>query len=208
MSRHRGTSNIAFIDILLNSLIGFIVLFILALILINPKAEKKAIELDGEYLISVKWAPELADDVDTYVMDPAGNIVFFKRREDGLMHLDRDDLGVLSDVTHDAEGNRVVVIKNEELVTIRGIITGEYIVNVHMYNKRSDDFIEVTVTLTKLKNGVREIVENTVVLYRNGDERTAFRFTLDINGDVTNINYLERKIAMAAQEEAVEEESE
>ena len=50
-----------------------------------------------EFLITVFWPDNLEDDVDIYVEDPAGNLVWFKSREPGLMHLDRDDLGKRND---------------------------------------------------------------------------------------------------------------
>jgi hypothetical protein len=46
----------------------------------------------------VVWSGESDDDVDTYVSDPLAHLVFFKRLQDGLMNLDRDDTGSSSNM--------------------------------------------------------------------------------------------------------------
>ena len=63
-------------------------------------------------------ASDLDDDVDTYVEDPSGNLVAFMRREEGLMHLDRDDLGKRNDSVLPDYGV-VEYTENRELVTLR-----------------------------------------------------------------------------------------
>lgn len=179
----------------MNALLGFIGLFILAFLQINPnKEEEKSIETAGEYIVVVTWPNKSWDDIDTYVLDPAGNIVFFQSRESGLMHLERDDLGARSDYVTDEKGRLVLVEKNEERVIIRGVVTGEYIVNVHMYSKIDPYPTPVNITLIKLKGNDEYITQKEVILRYRGDEETAFRFTLNINGEVTNINYLPRRL--------------
>ena len=44
------------------------------------------------------WPDMNPNDLDTYVQDPAGAVVWFRSREAGLMHLDRDDRGLAGDV--------------------------------------------------------------------------------------------------------------
>ncbi len=48
------------------------------------------------------------------------------------MHLDRDDLGERNDAIEVA-GRRVLNPLNQEIVSIRGILPGEYVVNLHLY---------------------------------------------------------------------------
>jgi len=197
MSRNKKLAKTAFLDLLLNALIGFIALFAVAFIQINPHAEDQSVKLDGKYLITAVWDPELEDDVDIYVMDPAQNIIYFDNREAGLMYLDHDDLGKKSDITKDAEGNSIVVKENVEHVTINGVMKGEYVVNVHMYAKVGPLPVKVAVRLTKLGKSSKEIIKEVTLSYK-GDEDTAFRFTLDANGDVASINYLKKIIVRSA----------
>ncbi|PIR69456.1 MAG: hypothetical protein COU47_02660 [Candidatus Niyogibacteria bacterium CG10_big_fil_rev_8_21_14_0_10_46_36] len=190
MKRRKYFTRTAFFDLLFNMLLVFVVLFILAILQVNPEEEKKqdGIKLDEKFLILVQWGDDLDDDVDTYVKDPKDHIVYFKRREDGFMYLTRDDLGQRNDRVRKENGEIVMVKKNEERVLFRGIVPGEYVVNVHMYFKKSFSPVSVTITLFKLEGSDTEVISNTVLLKHNGDEKTAFRFTLDENGNVTNMN--------------------
>ena len=66
-------SNLPFVDLLFKVLIGFVFLFIVSFLLINPIAKRADIEVKAEFLITVMWPDDLEDDVDTYVEDPVGN---------------------------------------------------------------------------------------------------------------------------------------
>ena len=193
MKKRRELPNVAFLDLLWNALLGFVVLFSLAFVQMNIRAAEQRLETRGEFAIVVAWHDKSEDDVDTYVMDPQGNIIFFRSRERGLMHLERDDFGAHNDYVIE-NGQKVKVTKNEERVIIRGIISGEYVVNVHMYRKTDQTSTKVKVVLVRLKNRGAPITEKEAVLEKNGDEVTAFRFTLDKNGNVSNINDLQRSM--------------
>ena len=66
------------------------------------------------------------------VEDGEGNLVWFDVREAGLMHLDRDDRGVLGDnIT--INGQTINNPLNQETVSLRGIAAGEYVVNLLHY---------------------------------------------------------------------------
>lgn len=180
-------------DLLCNMLLAFIVLFVFALLMVttDQKKEDKTPELKAEFLITVVWPSESPDDVDTYVEDPQGYIISFNRREQGLMHLDRDDLGHKNDTVTGPDG-KLMFNENRESVIIRGRMTGEYIVNVHMYKKEWDKPTPVKIILQKT-DPYSEVTEVVVVLNANGDESTAFRFVVDVDGTVSQINHLTKK---------------
>lgn len=191
-------SNTAFLDILFNTLLGFVALFFLAFVQMNPKEEenKKNIESKAEFVITFTWNSEHDDDVDAYVEDPQGHLVMFKRREDGLMHLDRDDLGHRNDIIQSGE-ETIQYAENQEIVTIRGIIEGEYTVNAHMYLKKHPNVTTVKITLEKLRP-YKKIIEREIVLEKLGDEKTAFRFKLNKTGDVLETNELGKKLTTSS----------
>jgi len=191
-------SNTAFLDILFNTLLGFVALFFLAFVQMNPKEEenKKNIEAKAEFIITFTWNSEHDDDVDAYVEDPQGHLVMFKRREDGLMHLDRDDLGHRNDIIQSGE-ETIQYAENQEIVTIRGIIEGEYTVNAHMYLKKHPNVTTVKITLEKLRP-YKKIIEREIVLEKLGDEKTAFRFKLNKTGDVLETNELGKKLTTSS----------
>ena len=181
-------SNMAFLDLLFNTLLCFVALFAVALLIVSPDENDKNVDIKAEFIITASWPGDMNDDVDLYVADPNGNIVYFKKQEAGLMHLDRDDLGSSSDRMRTEYG----VIENDdnrELVTIRGTMSGEYVVNIHAYAKREPDSLPVLVTIDKI-NPFRTIVSKTIELEDQGQEETVCRFTLNANGDVVSVNNL------------------
>ena len=191
MKRNYHT-NMAFLDLLFNTLLCFAALFVLSFILINPSKKENNIKAKADFMITVTWNKDLDDDVDTYVEDPVGNLVAFMRREEGLMHLDRDDLGHRNDTINTPNGP-IEYKDNREIVTLRGFIPGEYVVNVHMYMKREKAPTEVTIVLEKL-NPYMIIMAKNVILTTNGQEDTAFRFVVDSEGVVTKVNELKKTL--------------
>ena len=134
MRRDRYKTSIAFIDLLFNITIGLAMLFIIAFLLINPVAKKGDIIVKAEFIITMSWPADRHDDIDLYLKDPADNYVFFKQKDKGLKTLDRDDLGSSNDVVKTVSGD-VFYRLNEEHITIREVLPGQYIVNAHWYSK-------------------------------------------------------------------------
>jgi len=190
-------ANTAFLDLLFNALLGFVALFFIAYILINPEAKlDNASEAKAEFVITTTWDNELNNDVDSYLQDPADHLVFFRRREDGLMHLDRDDLGHSNDTFKTPDGETIKYNENREIITIRGIIPGEYVMNVHMYAKRTPNKpTEVTVQIDKINPTLKTVAIKKVTLDEDGDEKTVCRFLLDKKGSVVSMNQLPKTIA-------------
>jgi hypothetical protein len=185
---------IATVDLLLNLVMAFTVLLSLSIMAMSTNQEPPKtdhVQQDALYLIKVRWAGESNDDVDTYVMNPLGQILFFKQKEIGLMNLNRDDTGREANTITLADGRVVTSEFNEETASIRGIIEGEYTVNVHLYRASDKTPVDVVVTLYKVANGGDiQLHDQKVTLDFQGDEKTAFRFTLMKNGDVVGINRL------------------
>ena len=122
-----------FYDMLFNLLIAFVFCFIVALLAMNPKALKAGdIPAKAEFIVTMSWPDYNPDDIDAWVQGPSGDLVWFRNREAGLMHLDRDDRGMSND-TIVVNGKTIVNPLNQEVVTIRGIAPGEYVVNANYY---------------------------------------------------------------------------
>ena len=112
----RYVSNVAFTDLLFNIVVGLAFLFLLAFILMNPIAIDKDVEEKSDFIIILTWDDESGDDIDLWVRDPLGNILSFRNRGVGMMHLDRDDLGLSNDKVKGADGKIVYVYRNKEVV--------------------------------------------------------------------------------------------
>ena len=186
-------TNLAFLDVLFNTLLCFAALFAMSFILINPSKTDRNVVAKGEFMIIVTWPKDMDNDVDMYVEDPEGHLVAFMRREEGLMHLDRDDLGQRNDVVQ-TEFGEIEYNENREIVTLRGIVPGEYVINVHMYMRRDPSPTTlVTVQLDKI-NPFSTVMIKRISLGDSGDEKTAFRFTLDKEGEVIEVNELPKTL--------------
>src|SRR5438094_5517046 len=107
-------------------------LFFLALLAMNPEAKEGKVEAKAEFIITMGWPDSHPDDIDLYAEDPLGNIVWYHAREAGFMTLDRDDRGGLNN-SITVNGRKVMSPIRQETVSIRGIVAGEYTVNVNYY---------------------------------------------------------------------------
>ena len=201
-SHDKYKSTIGFIDILFNILVGFAFLFIVAFLLIKPEAKREDFDRKAEFIVVMEWDEERQDDIDLYVQDPSNTIVHFRNARANFMHLDKDDLGKRND-TIMVNGVEKIVKINREVVTIRGIVPGEYIVNVHYYSDYSEHAnvtrgpmspLEVKVTVYKV-NPYSEVWQGTKTFTRKGQEETFVRFTMDKNGGVKpSFRFLKRRM--------------
>lgn len=192
--KSRETDVDPFYDMLFNILIAFVFCFIVALLAMNPKAKKAGdVPAKAEFIITLTWPDLDPNDIDCWVEDPSGNTVWFRQREAGLMHLDRDDRGLVGD-TMLINGHEVINPLNQEVVTIRGFAAGEYTVNAFYYESRNQLPVEVTVSVVKVNPKAEVIFYGSVNLPSKGSERTAVRFSVDAEGAVSNINTLPKTI--------------
>ena len=156
MNNEKYKSTIGFTDLLFNILVGFAFLFIIAFILIKPEAKKHDFERRAEFIVVLEWNHDASDDIDLYVQDPTGGRVSFRNPRVNFMHLDKDDLGHVNDVVMNVDGTITRVNINREVVTIRGIIPGEHIINVHYYSTRRSE--AALSSLTRERRGDTEII--------------------------------------------------
>ena len=191
IQRHFTTD--PFTDLLFNALLGFTFLFLVAIMFMNPVAKKGIIDPKAEYIITVTWPDNEPDDIDTWVEDPNGNLLYFRSQEVGLMHLDRDDRGNVND-TITVEGKEVQNPLNQEVVTIRGVVPGEYVVNLHYYASETGNPVKVNVRVAKVNPALEVVFYDSYVLEKQGDEKTAVRFRINSDGKISDINRLPKSL--------------
>lgn len=176
-----------FTDLLFNALLGFVFMFLIAFMLINPISDTGKVDPKAEVLITMTWPDRHPDDIDMYVEDPNGGVVWYHVKEAGLMHLDRDDRGNYRD-TITVSGKKINNPLNQETVTIRGVIPGEFVVNIHHYLANSTDDVPVEIKVEKLNPEVTLVFYTTLRLDHKGQELTAVRFTMDEDGLIADVN--------------------
>ena len=198
----RFKSSLGFIDLLFNILLGFAFLFIIAFLLIKPEAKKKDFDRRAEFVIILEWDHDAADDLDLYVQDPTNDKVSFRLPIANYMHLDKDDLGKRNDTIINADGTTSTVMINREVVTIRGIMAGEYIINAHYYSTRvyNGSQIEPDERTVDYRNKPQTDLTVKIELHKvspykilwagekkfthRGQEETFLRFVLDGDGNI------------------------
>lgn len=184
-----------FSDLLFNALLTFTFLFLMALLLMNPTAKSGIINPKAEFMLTISWPDNSPDDIDTWVEGPQGQMIWFKRTQEGLMHLDRDDRGAVNDMQL-IDGKEIINPLNQEIVSIRGRPPGEFTVNIHYYRSQTLQAVPVTVYLAEVNPSLKVLHYATTTLRREGEERTAVRFTITPNGQVTAINTLQTSLVL------------
>ena len=210
MNNEKYKSTIGFTDLLFNILVGFAFLFIIAFLLIKPEAKKKDFDRNAEFVVVLEWDKEAKGDIDLYVEDPLGDKCSFRQTVANFMHLDKDDLGSINDTVINADGTVSTVKINREVITIRGIIAGEYVINAHYYSERDysniDNRVEMGISARKKKSKEVTVkvelhkVNPYTILWvgekkfrGKGQEETFVRFRLDKDGEVLSPFTFEKK---------------
>jgi hypothetical protein len=162
-------------------------LFFIALLAMNPEAKEGKIDSKAEFIITMDWPDAHPDDLDLFVQDPAGNIAWYRHREAGFLTLDRDDRGGANDFII-VNGKKIASPIREEIVTVRGILAGEYTVNISHFQATTGMPVAAHVKVQKLNPTAQVIFDNKLTLDHTGHERTAVRFRLDAEGKVVNVD--------------------
>ena len=191
MIRNRQLSD-PFTDLLFNTLLGFSLLFFISIIFMNPIARMGNINFKAEYIITVTWPDHQPDDLDIWVQDPNGNLLSYRDSNVGWLHLDRDDQGDLNDTVM-INGVETVYPINQEVVTIRGIVSGEYVVNLQYYKSTTGQPVTATVKIEKVNPSLKVVYVDKLTLQKEDDEKNVLRFELDAKGEVIGINHVPKK---------------
>src|SRR5688500_4461302 len=184
-----------FRDTIMLALAGFVALVILMLPYLNPNATASAESADppGNVIVEGRWPDELDTDVDLWVQAPGDTPVGYSNKGGIVFNLLRDDLGRRADATK----------MNYEVTYSRGLVPGEYTVNLHLYrNMARASTIAATVVASVKKSAqesARQLLASQVDLSREGQELTVFRFRLDERGDLVpgSVTSLQRPLRSA-----------
>ena len=189
MERYKST--IAFVDLLFNILLGIFILFYLSQLLINEPSSQK-IDSTAQVAITLDWPDATPSDIDLWIMDPLGNVVGYQNEDDALMHLERDDLGNSNDTVYVGD-QKIVVTANHEIITLRGLISGEYKINVHYYKDHTADGTPVPLhlKLIQINPKYKLVMVKDVIIKKEGDEISVFQFVINtkdgISGEVISV---------------------
>jgi hypothetical protein len=168
-----------FRDVIMLALAGFVMIVMLLLPHVNPRAANEhETQSPGNVMVELRWPDHIDADVDLWVEGPGDSPVGYSNKDGSVFNLLRDDLGRDSDLTD----------LNYEFSYSRGVPSGEYTVNVHLYRNGGHHFpLPVTIAVSvKGTNGSssQRLLNTKLDLLREGQETTVFRFQLDEDGDL------------------------
>jgi hypothetical protein len=169
----------------------FVALFAIALLAISDADEKKKVDTTSKLLVTLTWRDGSANDVDLSMKVPNGEVVWFRNRQAAFASLDHDNLGIGNTTVLDGDGKPVISPGRDEVIYIRQTMPGTYIVNVHLYALYGGEAEPVSVTLASVDPTYRQVVTRQLNLTDKHEEHTAFRFTVDDQGNVTSTDLVE-----------------
>lgn len=176
----RSNAQVTFTDMIFIMAAAFLTIAVIALLHINDPAKpgEPGEDPPGNITITATW-PEGDTDVDLWIFGPAEMAPIGYSNANGLVwNLLRDDLGTKPDAT----------AINMENAFARGIIAGQYTVNLHCYRcPQLPVPVDIEIRANKDggaggKGGASKILVTTkVILNQLGQEKTAIDFKMDDN---------------------------
>lgn len=163
-------------DILFDLLFSVLVLFFLFFLMvkIQREGETNDAKSDSNFLVCMRW--EKNNDIDLWLKLPNGQRVGYPSRDKPPAHLDVDVVALRKYV--DSTGEHVIS-PSEEIVSIRGILPGEYVVNAHYFSPGWDPGpTEVEIFIQDVKNRQVLFVGKRTI-QNAGDEVHFVKFRVD-----------------------------
>ncbi len=178
-------SGTLFRDVLSLALLGFLAVIVFLLPHVHPKGVEVASNAPapGNVIVEITWPHEMNADVDLWVQAPGDIPVGYSNKGGVVFNLLRDDLGSYLDPTE----------INHETAYSRGVIPGEYVVNVHLYREDHNQPPPIPVhAAVSVKVSVRSddppivapLLGTTAELRHEGEEITLLRFKLALDGSI------------------------
>lgn len=184
--RH-GNPWVVYADVFSLALMSFLMMIcVLILIPLSKQTADKDFHPKAEYMIVLDWDDTKNVDLDLWVKNPQGELIWYRNREVSNIGLDRDARGYISNRTQMPDGT-VVDSSNEEITTIRAILPGDYEVGVSYYSGSQKEGVDYTVKLIKVNPKVIEVKKLTGHLERVKDVDKALSFHIEQDGAVTVI---------------------
>ncbi len=180
-------NNTSFLDVLFNFLLATVVLLVISVLHIVVEQNKADIKVNAEFVITLEWDHDQDNDVDIWVEDPNGIVLWYRYQEVGVMHGDRDDKGWMDDIYVNGE----IIKINQEIITFRGIVEGDWVINIHLYrigqSVRDKEGSTVKISLIKLNPKAIIIFKKEYRMETYWEQITVARFHMTGAGTVLNL---------------------
>jgi hypothetical protein len=153
----------AMIDMLLCTVIA------LFIAVAPPVKTKDGVTPTADFQITMRWERGVDIDMDLYLMDPTGKVVWYGWKHQGNINVDRDDLGKAND-TDD----------NVETFFIREPVDGDYYVTLHTFNLNGRAPTGDVYVAIQDRHGVQPFAPVKVVMPPEKAEVAVVKFTIEL----------------------------
>lgn len=172
----RPTQNV-FTDLLFNLLFAFVILFILSFWMMAKQNEDEQNKNSNKILVTMRWKTD--NDIDLWMQLPDGRRVGYSSREAHPIYLDIDI--VRWQKFEKPDGSEYIIENNEEVITIRDILDGEYVINTHYYSAggvKPDTPTDVEIIVYDVQNKKMVFAGNKTIS-RVREETHFLKFTIN-----------------------------
>ncbi len=191
-NRHRFGNLLGYVDILMNFLMCFTLLFIIALLMIHVESKKSdvGLQVKTKLIVHMHWLDTDNTDLDLWVRTTnPNNIVSFRQKDSNNMWLDHDSQGARSNTVILADGTSKISSGNDEIVQFKECTNTQVVVNVHNYRPESGEFpMKVIVEVISPPSYNKVISKELTIDGVKGQEITAFSFDLNESCEITNVD--------------------
>jgi hypothetical protein len=162
----------------------------------------------AEYLITMTWDKDRDSDLDLWLEAPNGNVIMYTNKEVANISLDRDSRGKQTNETVMPDGTHAVSV-NQEVITIRVVIPGDYNVAVSYYDGADENAnhfnsgeeipaakIEALLEVNKVNPKYTQVAGAKIELTKVKETRNVFSFHLDADGTYTALPVPEEDVIL------------
>lgn len=156
----------------------------LILVAHNATVKHEGVKPDAQYMVILSWADKLNVDLDLWMETPDHQTIYYGNREATNISLDRDSRGYLTNRTLRPDGT-VVISPNQEVISIRAIIPGEYLAAVGYYAGEGNPEVQYKVQVIKLNPTYTVLFNKDFTIKKINDAANVVDFTINPDGSVS-----------------------
>jgi hypothetical protein len=150
----------------------------------------------AEFMVTLDWDNKRNVDLDLWLQDQNGHVIYYLAREANNVALDRDSRGFSTNKVK-LEDGREITSDNEEIVTIRAIMPGDYLAAVSYYAGADENStysfspvdprapIDAKVKLDKVNPKMTMLFNGTIHFTYVKEAQNVVAFHVDEDGKVT-----------------------
>ena len=136
----------------------------------------------AEFLVNLRWDDNRDVDLDLWMQDENGQVIYYNVRETKNISLNRDSRGFTSNHLELPDGT-VASSSNHEIIAIRAVMPGDYIIAVCYYSGDNRE-IDATVDVEKMNPTVTDVAVKHIHLNKVDDVMNVVAFHVDKDGSV------------------------